>query len=140
MTEAKMATTVVLVVGSAFWGRFAWLLLLWLGCLLLDYITGSLAAISRGEWSSKAARHGIWHKLGAVIAVMVAMGADLLVAMTTECVPGFELSYHALLTPMVLMWYILTELGSIMENAVRMGAPVPEFLKKGLELMKDRKR
>lgn len=30
-----------------------------------------------------------------------------------------------LLTPIVLTWYITTELGSILENAAEMGAPVP---------------
>ena len=42
-----------------------------------------------------------------------------------------------LLLPMVLVWYILTELGSILENAAAMGAPVPEFLIRILANAKD---
>ena len=38
---------------------------------------------------------------------------------------------------MVVVWYILTEMGSILENAVKMGAPVPTFLKRALELTLD---
>ena len=30
--------------------------------------------------------------------------------------------------PVVLVWYIFTELGSIAENAAAMGAPVPGWL------------
>jgi phage-related holin len=40
-------------------------------------------------------------------------------------------------TPVVLTWYIITELGSIIENAGKMGAPVPEWLKKSLKQYKD---
>ena len=38
-----------------------------------------------------------------------------------------------LLTPIVLTWYITTELGSILENAAEMGAPVPPVLREILE-------
>lgn len=36
--------------------------------------------------------------------------------------------YGSLICPMVLVWYVITELGSITENAVDMGAPVPGWL------------
>jgi hypothetical protein len=32
--------------------------------------------------------------------------------------------------PLVTMWYILTEIGSIIENAMEMGAKVPSWLPK----------
>ena len=38
--------------------------------------------------------------------------------------------------PVVLVWYIVTELGSMVENAVVMGAPVPKWLVKLLALSK----
>lgn len=39
----------------------------------------------------------------------------------------------SIILPLVLAWYIVTELGSILENAVKMGAVVPEWL---IKLMK----
>lgn len=33
---------------------------------------------------------------------------------------------------MAMVWYILTELGSILENAEKLGAPVPKWLVKML--------
>ena len=43
------------------------------------------------------------------------------------------------LLPMVLAWYILTELGSILENALALGAKVPvwlvKLLKNGVEIL-----
>ena len=38
---------------------------------------------------------------------------------------------------MVVVWYTLTELGSIVENAVALGAPVPQWLQKTLAAAKD---
>ncbi len=38
-----------------------------------------------------------------------------------------------LIMPLVLAWYIITELGSILENAVKMGAKVPQWLIKLLK-------
>ena len=35
-----------------------------------------------------------------------------------------------LLCPLVVIWYILTEAGSIIENAGALGAPVPGWLSK----------
>ena len=45
--------------------------------------------------------------------------------------------YTTLLCPLVVVWYTLTELGSIVENAVALGAPVPQWLKKMLSAAKD---
>lgn len=138
--ETKVLVTAVLTACTAIWGWFGWLVLLWLGCLLLDYLTGSLVAAVSGTWSSKAARAGIWHKLGCIVAVMVSAAADLLLSMVTAHVPGFALQYNTLLCPMVVVWYTITELGSVMENAVRLGAPVPTFLQKALEIKQEKEK
>jgi len=42
-----------------------------------------------------------------------------------------------MLCPLAIIWYLLTELGSIIENAGKMGAPIPGFIKKALALFKD---
>ncbi|MBS4912394.1 MAG: phage holin family protein [Subdoligranulum variabile] len=42
-----------------------------------------------------------------------------------------------LLTPIVLFWYIVSELGSILENAEKMGASIPPLLKNAIEKMRD---
>lgn len=139
LLEFKLAVAYLLAACTALWGWFGWLVLLWIACLLPDYITGSLAAASMGNWSSKQARQGIWHKLGCIVAVMVAAAADLLLGMVTQHVPGFPLEYNTFLCPMVIVWYTLTELGSVMENAVQLGAPVPEFLKQALKVFQEKK-
>ena len=117
---------------TALWGWFGWVVLAWIGLMLIDYITGSAAALRAGKWSSSTARDGIWHKLGSVVAVIVSAILDVVIGHLLANVPGVELpfTYSVLLCPLVVMWYILTEAGSIIENAGELGAPVPAWLTK----------
>ena len=62
--ELKAAISAVLAGMTAFWGWTGWLVIVWLAAMILDYVTGSWAAISAGEWDSAVARAGLWHKLG----------------------------------------------------------------------------
>ena len=123
--------------GAAF-GWLGWLVLAWVACMVVDYISGSSAAMQAGQWSSAKARSGIWHKAGMIVVVIVAALADAVLGMVAAEVPGLPIDYTVLLLPVVLVWYILTELGSILENAAAMGAPVPEFLIRILAAAKDK--
>ena len=116
---------------TALWGWFGWVVVAWIVLMVIDYIIGSAAALRAGDWASKTARDGIWHKLGSVVAVMVAAILDVVIGHLLRNVPGVELpfSYTVLLCPLVVVWYILTEAGSIMENADALGAPVPGWLR-----------
>ena len=136
--EIKGAVTAILAFLTALWGWLGWAVLIWLACLLLDYISGTAAARKAGEWSSAIARDGLWHKLGEIFAVLVAAFADIALSVVMSIAPvqlPFEIG--PLVTPLVLLWYIITELGSILENAGKMGAPLPEWLKKMLKMYKD---
>ena len=113
--------------GAAF-GWLGWLVLAWVACMVVDYISGSSAAMKAGQWSSAQARAGIWHKAGMIVVVIVAAVADNVLSLVVASVPGISIEYTVLLLPMVLVWYILTELGSILENAAAMGSDVPPFL------------
>jgi phage-related holin len=97
--------------------------------MAMDYITGSLAAAKKGAWSSASAREGIWHKAGMIV-VVVAAGADLLISVLLANLPLVELpvAYTGMVCPVVLVWYIITELGSMAENAAGMGSDVPPWL------------
>ena len=78
------------------------------------------------------------HKCGCVLAVVAAGMADLTVGQVLGNLPvELPFQYSVLFCPMVAVWYILTEMRSILENAIKMGAPVPAFLKKTLELTLD---
>ena len=117
---------------GAFLGWQGIMALVWVCCMAIDYLTGTAAACHDGQWSSKTAREGLWHKGGMIIVVIVAAIADGIMAVICGRIPiGIE--WPVLILPLVLAWYIITELGSILENAVKMGAPVPEWLIKLLK-------
>ena len=123
-------------------------LLGWLGiavallvvAMLVDYLTGSLAAKAAGEWSSDIARAGLRHKLGTIIAVGVAAFADAGVQVALMNVDGLpfmtDFAWPQCFTLLVTLWYFFTELGSILENAGKLGAPIPPWLKKGIAVLK----
>lgn len=115
---------------SAAFGWLGWLILAWVGCMALDWISGSAAATAKGNWSSAVARAGIWHKCGMVVVVIVAAVADCVLGVAVEHLPVLGLEYTVLVLPVILVWYIFTELGSIAENATDMGADVPAWLTK----------
>lgn len=113
--------------GAAF-GWLGWLVAAWVVCMVLDWVSGSAAAAAKGNWSSAAARAGIWHKGGMILVVAVAALADCVLGVAVEHLPVLGLEYTVLVLPVTLVWYIFTELGSIAENATAMGAPVPTWL------------
>lgn len=127
--KLKAAITAAVGAVTAVIGWVGWLVVILLLCMVLDYLTGTGAAMAKGEWSSNAARQGLWHKLGEISALLVAALCDLAL-WQVSCCGGIELpfDYGALATPMVAVWYIFTELGSIAENAAKLGAPVPNWL------------
>ena len=130
----KAAVAAVLGCLTALWGWFGWLVVAWVACMLLDYATGTAAALKAGKWSCKAAREGLWHKVGAMAAVLVAAILDGVLGLILDHIPALTLpfDYTVFLTVLVLVWYILTELGSIVENAGRLGAPLPAWLSKAI--------
>ncbi len=136
----KAALSGLLAALTALWGWFGWLVVGWIFCMVLDYITGTCAAMKTGQWSSRLAREGIWHKLGAVCAVLVSAVLDLVVGQVLAQAPEAALpfTYTVFLCPCVLVWYLLTEAGSIVENAGALGAPIPEWLKRAVAELRDR--
>ncbi len=132
MLAVKATIAAVFGAFSAFWGWMGWLAVTWIVLMALDYLTGTAAAVKSGTWASKSARDGIWHKTGEIVVVVVSALADRVLAVVAEQLPLVDIALPGvgLLLPMVLVWYCVTELGSVLENAAAMGAPIPEWLSK----------
>ena len=62
--------------------------------------------------------------------MIVAALADGVLSVTVQHIPELGITYTVVILPVVLVWYIFTELGSIAENAAAMGAAVPPWLVK----------
>ena len=136
MNENLVTVKTAIVAGCTALGAFlGWkgvMLVAWVMVMFLDYITGTMAACKAGEWCSATAREGLWHKGGMIAVVLVATIADWIMAVAAEYVP-IGIQWPGIIMPMVLAWYIITELGSILENAVKLGAKVPGWLVKLLK-------
>lgn len=137
--EIKALFTVGITFLTALWGWVGWAIGIMLACMLLDYITGTWAAKAHGEWSSAIARQGLWHKLGEIVALLVAALCDIAITVIlhTAAAPLFgNLDYGNYITLIVAIWYVFTEVGSILENAKKLGANIPDWLIKGVGKMK----
>lgn len=114
--------------------------------MILDYITGMLAskreAIDHPSdpaygWSSKKGAKGIIKKVGYLCVIAAAMVMDYIILNVASTI-GFEMPTKAFFGLLVAVWYILNELLSVVENAGRMGADVPDWLTKYIASLKHR--
>lgn len=133
MLSLKLAITAAFSALCTFLGWKGILAVAWVIAMALDYLSGTIAACKTGEWSSATARSGLAHKGGMILVVAASCIADIvLYAVCTEVNIGFE--WPVLIFPVVIAWYVVTELGSILENSVKLGAAVPEWLTKLLKI------
>ena len=133
LIEVKATAVAVCTAIGAFLGWKGIMALVWVIAMGLDYLSGTAAACKDGEWSSSTARDGLWHKGGMILVVVVSAIADGVMAVICENIPVLGIAWPGIILPLVLAWYILTEMGSILENAVKLGADVPDWLVKILK-------
>ncbi|WP_332238865.1 phage holin family protein [Sporolactobacillus sp. KGMB 08714] len=91
--------------------------------VVIDYVSGVLAAAYLGKLSSKVGFHGIAKKVMIFFIVAVAHLSDQI----------FGLDHIAMNA--AIYFYLANELISIIENAGRMGLPVPNQVKNMVELL-----
>ena len=117
-----------------------------LTAMVLDYITGMLAskreALEHPDdpaygWSSRRGAEGIIKKVGYLCIIAAAMIVDYII-LSVAVQAGIEVALKAFFGLLVAVWYILNELLSIIENAGRMGAPVPDWLAKYVAVLKNK--
>ena len=139
VTTVKAAIAAAVATMTALWGWFGWLVIAWVLLMLADWLIGSAAAAKEGRWSSAKMREGAWHKGGMILVVCIALVADWLIGTIIANIPGITLpfTYSVLLAPLVIVWYIIGELGSLAEHAVTFGAPVPSWLVNILDISKN---
>ena len=109
------------------------LLVCWAIVMAVDFATGTWAARKNGEWSSRVSAEGRWHKIGEMVAVIVAGVLDVAISLFGGYFSA-EFTWGGYFLPIVTAWYIITEMGSILENTVKLGAPVPDWLVRGLKI------
>lgn len=104
--------------------------------MLLDYATGMSKAWIRGELSSRIGVRGIIKKLGYIVIVAVAGVMDWLISYGLKSV-GIDYKLPFLFAAIVMIWLIINELISILENVAAIGGPTPPFVTKLLSKLKN---
>lgn len=89
--------------------------------VVIDYITGVILAIQEKQVSSKIGFKGICKKI--MIFALVAVA---------NIIDQYVLGSRSSLRTMLVMFYVANEGISILENAVKMGLPIPNKLKEVL--------
>ncbi|MDD5935546.1 MAG: phage holin family protein [Clostridiales bacterium] len=127
-------------------GILGWVLIALLVCMIIDFLSGMAASAKESldhpddknyGWSSKKGKAGILKKFGYVLVVAAAIILDFIIYKTAGYL-NFDMPTSTFFGLVVSVLFILNELLSITENAGRMGAPVPNFLKKTIAVLKNK--
>jgi len=110
-------------------------LLVLLLVMLLDYISGISAAWMTHQLSSRVGLVGIVKKVSYLLIVAVGMALDYLISIIVGQF-GAKLDGIYFVGLLVIVWLIINECISILENADEMGLPVPAFIGKLLTRLK----
>ncbi len=125
MDWIKAAFAAVGAVAAYIWGPFDALIIALICVVVIDYITGVLNAALKHELSSGIGFKGLLKKIFIFALVAVAAIADRIVPAANKAIRAA-----------VIMFYIANESISILENAAKLGLPLPVKLKGLLEGMK----
>ena len=142
----QVALSAVVAWVSAKLGILAPVLGLLLLMMVIDYLSGMAASKKEAidhpgdasyGWSCKKGAKGIIKKVGYACVIVVAMVLDYITVNIAGTI-GINMPGKAFLGLLVAIWYILNEILSIIENAGRMGANVPEWLTKYIAVLKNK--
>ncbi|MBU0279397.1 MULTISPECIES: holin family protein [unclassified Gemella] len=112
---------------GAFLGGMDGLIYALLAFSVIDYVTGIMCAIDKKELSSSVGFKGIARKIIIFSLVGVANILDV-----------YSLGHVGVLRAVVIFFYLSNEGISILENASKLGLPIPEKLKSILSQLKER--
>lgn len=109
---------------AAFGGWDVWLRAL-LTVIVIDYLTGVVGAVVQGNLDSRVGYKGICKKIMILCVVAVAVRMDCVIGAGTA------------LRSVAIGFYMANDSLSILENAVKIGVPVPQGMVEKLQQLKD---
>ena len=131
----KVLIAAILAALGAYLRQLAAPLLVLIVVMVLDWISGISSAWKRKQLDSRIGLVGIIKKVGYLLIVAVGMVLDYLIQMLGGEF-GLSLEGTYFIGLVVIIWLIINECISILENTAEMGAPVPPFVQKLLERLK----
>ena len=104
--------------------------------MIIDYLSGMSAAWVHGDLSSRVGAKGIVKKVGYMALIVVAMGVDYLIY-SGIAAANITVNYNMWFGLLVAVWLIINEMISILENLSKLGVPIPDFLTKIIQRLKN---
>lgn len=104
--------------------------------MLCDYVSGVAAAWIKGELSSRVGIIGIVKKVAYALIIVVGIVVDWVVQTAAEKI-GIDAGNFYYFALLVIVWLIVNECISILENVSRIGVPIPPFLVKLTKKLKN---
>ncbi len=101
-----------------------------------DYLTGVIKSKQQRTVCSRTGLKGILKKLGYVAAVIAAAGVDYTVYYVSDSI-GENAAFKPVFMLMLMFWLIINECISILENLSAIGVPLPDFLLKVAQSLKN---
>lgn len=120
-TQVKLDLMVVGVLSHFLFGGWSFPLSVLVTLMVFDYLSGLVAAVARGDLSSKVGAIGIARKVGILMLVSVAHLADVLIGLEAP-----------VLRTAVTWFYVGNEGISVIENLDDIGIPIPRVLRDAL--------
>lgn len=112
---------------SAYFQIIAIPLIVLTAVMLVDYITGMVAAYTKSELSSRKGLRGIFKKIGYFCLVAVGITTDYIICSALSSI-GITSEVTMVFGLIVTIWLIINELISILENLTKLEVPIPDFL------------
>ncbi len=129
MKENIFKLTFAAIVGglSAYLNIMAVPVIVLLVVMIIDYATGMLKAWINASLSSRIGLIGILKKVGYLLVVCTAGVIDWLISSGLDKI-GIKIDVGFYIGVIVVIWFIINELISILENLAIIGVPLPKFL------------
>ncbi len=139
MRENAVKAAVSAAVGAAcaYLGELAVPVIVLSCVMILDYCSGLAKAWVTGSISSRTGVVGILKKVGYLAVVATGMAVDWIVKYGITAM-GATIDIDFIFALPVIIWLVINECISILENVAECGAPVPEFLMKAIGKIKDK--
>ena len=139
-----MEKTIKATIIGAFSALTAWLgvlaipVYLLVGCNIIDYFTGMMASVARGEKiNSDVGIRGITKKVGQWLLVVIGYIVDVMIEYAGHAIsPDFTIPI--IVSVCVASWLVFNEVISILENLNTIGVPLPKFLVKIVTFFKNK--
>ena len=137
-----MEKSIKVAIVGAFSALTAWLgvlaipVYLLVGCNIIDYFTGMMASLARGEKiNSDVGIRGITKKVGQWLLVVIGYIVDVMIEYAGHMISS-EFTIPVIVSVCVASWLVFNEVISILENLNTIGVPLPKFLVKIVSFFK----